>query len=147
MAHPILEENFKIVSLARDQNGLPFKIIRIPLPPPTLRMVSEKDNIYQYLQMLRFEKPNHVLPETIKVISASSYCNFLISNGVVLVAKYYKEGRDIAFKKADEQALEIFQNVFSDRKIIQIEDVENVNFGGGGMHCITQQQPCLVSKY
>jgi len=84
------------------------------------------------------------ITDQIEAVAATSYCNFLISNGVVLLAKYYKEGRNILFKQTDDQALEILRSVFPDREVIQIEDVENVNFGGGGMHCITQQQPVIV---
>jgi agmatine deiminase len=46
-------------------------------------------------------------------------------------------------KHRDEQVKQIFEQVFPDKKIVQIEDVENVNCGGGGMHCISQQMPAI----
>jgi len=38
--------------------------------------------------------------------------------------------------------LKIMQQAFPDKKIIQI-DVTEINFGGGGIHCLTQQQPSV----
>jgi len=61
-------------------------------------------------------------------------------NGVVLLAKYWKEGRPGSVREKDETARRIFAEAFPDRKIVQI-DAENINLGGGGMHCVTQQQP------
>jgi agmatine deiminase len=60
----------------------------------------------------------------IKVVLAASYVNFLITNGVVLIPKYFKEGRSNLYLKTDETALKIFQELYPERKIIQI-DVEN----------------------
>ena len=40
----------------------------------------------------------------------------------------------------DIQAREIFEKVFPDREIIQL-DAQEIVMGGGGIHCITQQQP------
>ncbi|MFY7883034.1 MAG: agmatine deiminase family protein [Fimbriimonas sp.] len=40
----------------------------------------------------------------------------------------------------DELAQAILKRMFPTRTIVAI-DVEAVNWGGGGIHCITQQQP------
>jgi agmatine deiminase len=42
----------------------------------------------------------------------------------------------------DEAVKHILQRVFPDRKIVQIHS-ESFNYGGGGMHCATQQQPTI----
>ena len=34
------------------------------------------------------------------------------------------------------------EQIFPNKKIIQIDVIE-INFGGGGMHCLTQQQPSI----
>lgn len=44
------------------------------------------------------------------------------------------------FRYTDQEAYRVFSSAFPDRKVVQI-DVEAVNYGGGGMNCISQQQP------
>jgi len=43
---------------------------------------------------------------------------------------------------ADDQAFRIFQNLYPDRKIIQLL-ADDLVVGGGGMHCVTQQEPAV----
>ena len=40
----------------------------------------------------------------------------------------------------DALALERIQTMFPDRKVVGVDSVEVV-YGGGNIHCITQQQP------
>jgi agmatine deiminase len=68
--------------------------------------------------------------------------NFVISNGVVLVARYWRAGRSAGTLRKDRMAKRILQTVFPGRQIVQI-DAETLNFGGGGMHCATQQEPAV----
>ena len=62
----------------------------------------------------------------------ASYMNFLIVNGGVIVPQYRDEN--------DALALEQIQAMFPDCKIVSVDTVEVV-YGGGNIHCITQQQP------
>jgi len=61
-----------------------------------------------------------------------SYINFYIANGGIVMPAYGIE--------ADEQALETVKRCFPSREVIQV-DINHVAYGGGGIHCITQQQP------
>jgi len=61
-----------------------------------------------------------------------SYTNFYIGNTVVLTPLF----RD----KNDELALGILEDCFPERKVIGI-DCTDIIYGGGAVHCITQQQP------
>jgi agmatine deiminase len=83
--------------------------------------------------------------DTINQLIASSYLNFLVTNGCVLVAAYYKEGRPLSTRQKDEQAKEILQQAFPGREIIQIHKAEDLNSNGGGIHCMTQQQPKMLT--
>lgn len=65
-------------------------------------------------------------------ICIASYMNFLIVNGAVIVPQYDDEN--------DSLALEQIQAMFPDRKAVGVRTKEVV-FGGGNIHCITQQQP------
>ncbi len=62
-----------------------------------------------------------------------SYINFYIANGGIVMAEFNQPDYDRAAK-------EVIQAAFPDRKITQIPALE-VFEGGGGIHCITQQQP------
>lgn len=112
-----LEENFKILQNSTDQDGKPFNIIRIPMPP-TLYAESNATG----------ELP------------VRSYINYAVTNGAVLLQVYWKPGRSDTLKTTENQVKATFQKVFPGRKIIDI-DAENVNKWGGGIHCITQHMP------
>ena len=62
----------------------------------------------------------------------SSYLNSYLANGAVIVPGY---GYD-----RDDAAVETYQRLYSDREIVQVP-INNIAIGGGGIHCITQQQP------
>lgn len=61
-----------------------------------------------------------------------SYTNFYIANGGIVCPIY-----GITY---DAIAVETIQSVFPDHEIATV-DVNDIAFGGGGIHCITQQQP------
>ena len=48
-------------------------------------------------------------------------------------------------KLQDEKAAQVLQSVFPNRKVIMI-DALAVNLGGGGIHCISMQQPASIAK-
>ncbi len=71
------------------------------------------------------------LPREDGDVSIASYMNFLIVNGGVIVPQYGDEN--------DELALKTIQEWFPDRKVVGVR-TEEVAFGGGNIHCITQHQ-------
>jgi agmatine deiminase len=131
-----LEENYRILKAARDQDGNPFNIIRIPVPEMITAewIVNRSDSA--------IIKNNNLPPEggKVKVFLATSYLNFLVTNGVVLMASYWNPGRPEIMKQKDRLAKKIIAKAFPGRKVIAI-NVEKLNEGGGGIHCATQQQP------
>lgn len=62
----------------------------------------------------------------------SSYINFYIANNGIVMPGY-----GIA---SDQHAREVLERCFPERQIVQL-DVRGLATGGGGIHCITQQQP------
>jgi agmatine deiminase len=63
---------------------------------------------------------------------ALSYVNFYLSNGGVVLP---------AFDDAnDARAFDIIAKAFPDRRAVQVP-ASDITLGGGGIHCITQQQP------
>jgi agmatine deiminase len=99
------------------------------------------DGVYDIIKNYSY-KDGTVFPKgkPVKVIAAASYLNFLIANDCVLMPKYWKEGLPLAVKERDAEALSILQSVFPGKKIIAL-DVLAVNLGGGGIHCITRNEP------
>ncbi len=63
-----------------------------------------------------------------------SYINFYAANGGIIMPAFGHPQYDAAAKA-------LFEQHFPDRIITQI-DALDVFAGGGGIHCITQQQPC-----
>ena len=62
----------------------------------------------------------------------SSYVNSYLANGAVIVPGY---GYD-----RDAAAVDTYQRLYPDRTVVQVY-IGNIALGGGGVHCITQQQP------
>lgn len=104
------------------------------------------DYVYEYIKTLDYRNgstfPNG---EPIKVMAALSYLNFIITNKVVIGQSCWREGMPDDLKLKDENAAQILQSVFPDRKIIMI-DALAVNLGGGGIHCISMHQPLFSSN-
>jgi agmatine deiminase len=128
-----LEENYRILCEARDQNGKPFRILRVPVANHIEAEYKAKKGDSQYFGGIK-------TGEKIRYILSASYLNFLVTNGVVLVQAYWKPGRPASTRVKDETAKRVLQEAFPDRKVVQI-NAEDINHGGGGIHCITQQQP------
>jgi len=132
-----LGENYRILTSATDQDGRPFRIVRMPAADPIYLAYTFKAGD-DGLAFFRGSKPG----QPIRVILPASYMNFVISNGVVLVSAYWRPGRPESTRRKDEAARRILQSLFPDRRIVQIHD-EAIHYGGGGMHCATQQMPAL----
>jgi agmatine deiminase len=62
----------------------------------------------------------------------ASYANFYIANNTVLVP-VFDDPRD-------DEAIDIFRDLFKDRRIVGIPSRDLI-LGRGGVHCITQQEP------
>lgn len=62
----------------------------------------------------------------------ASYLNFLITNGAIIAPQYEDDNDALALKQ--------LQEMFPDYQIIGVKTKEIV-YGGGNIHCITQQQP------
>lgn len=137
-----MEENLRILEQSSDQDGKPFKIIKVPLPDPIERKIVVKAKLdpadginVTPRYFIQRDAPN--VGDTLVKIAASSYMNFLISNGVVILPTYTKQGSSA---EKEKQVGEIIQAAFPNRKLVWVECMPQ-NWDGGGIHCSTQQQP------
>ena len=131
-----MEGNLALLNKQVDAQGKALEILRMPLPPEMIYTIDDRDPCYSIINQLRgvsFQGP-------IRIILAGSYCNYLVSNGVVCFPQYYREGMDEIVKEIDADALAVIKQAFPDHRIAQINPMP-VNAGGGGMHCISNHQP------
>ncbi len=136
--YDILEENYELLKNATDAKGKSFNIIRFPYPDLDVHAIKVK---VDSTQRSYFEQPIQLKDgDFFYYAPAVSYMNFMVTNGVVLIANYWKEGLPLREKEKDEKVLKVMQQYYPDRKIIQINPYQ-INRGGGGIHCATQQQP------
>lgn len=137
--YEILEEYYETLKQATDVNGNPFTIIRMPYPDLNVHaMPFVMDNKMRKSFGTKIKGP--VNGDTVNYVPAVSYMNFMVTNGVVLIAKYWKKGMPLREKEKDEEVKKIMEKLYPDRKIVQINPYQ-INRGGGGIHCATQQQP------
>jgi agmatine deiminase len=136
-----LEENYRILRSATDQDGKPFNIVRVPVPDHVFDTLAPGDAIYDYIKSLEYLDGSR-FPEgkEITVILSASYLNFLITNGAIIGSSYWVPGRPESMRTKDEQARKILEGAFPGRKVILI-NAENINLGGGDIRCKIQQQP------
>lgn len=142
-----MEANLSVLQKAKDQDGKPFELVPMPSAPGIYETLKPGDGVYDYLVSNDSIIKQNPIPKDkpIKVILASSYLNFLISNKVVIAQKFWKPGAPEAWKALDKKAAAILQATFPDRKIVTF-DPRAINIGGGGIHCNTQQKPLIVKK-
>ncbi|MDO9053098.1 MAG: agmatine deiminase family protein [Gallionella sp.] len=132
-------ENHALLSKATDQNGEHFNIIHFPIPDLLIKYYQIPD---AEIELFRQQEPALNAGDTVFLTAATSYLNYVISNDVILLPAYWHKGRPLSTRKKDQQAMAIMKKYFPERKIIQL-DPTTLNFLGGGMHCITQQQPVI----
>jgi agmatine deiminase len=135
-----IEENYQILKNATDQDGKPFRILRVPMPPTQVATLTPRDWIYGALSTMNFTD-KHIFPKgkNIRGVMASSYLNCLISNKIIIAQKYYDGKNGAIFQARDAAAKNALQTAFPNHKIVML-DARAVNWGGGGIHCITMQQ-------
>ncbi len=106
-----LSENFKILENSVDQAGNKFEIIKLPMP---------------HMHYADGDKNHHNMKAPV------SYANFYIGNKAVLVPTFSDPN--------DEKAFSIIKSCFPEREVVGL-DCRDLIYGGGAIHCITQQEP------
>ena len=139
--HDILVENLAELRRAVNVDGRPFRVVTLPVPAlryyVQTRAVTEADKTSV---LGRVVLRTFAVGDEVHFVPALSYLNFLISNGVVLVPAYWHDGLPEREREKDAEVRSTLQRLFPDRRVVQIQPL-SVNWDGGGMHCITQQQP------
>lgn len=121
-----VNENTIICAYEENKNDPNFEILKNNFQ--TLQNATDQNGKPFELVKLPMPQMNYDDDERAPV----SYANFYIANKSVLVPQFSH--------KNDQVAIDILQELFMDREIIGI-DCKNIIYGGGAIHCITQQQP------
>lgn len=96
---------------------------------------TETDAKGRKLEVLDLEEADPALFDGNPYQMVLSYLNYLIVNGGVIIPSF---GDD----KADKRALDLFKQLFPDRKVVAVR-LNTLRKLGGGIHCATQQQPAV----
>ena len=134
--HRRMEKNFAILRAAKDQDGKPFRILRVPMPDPMTASV-EYNSISPYERMF-FD--GAAPGERIVYYLPAGYLNFIIANGVVVTARLWEKGRPLKLRQTDALAKRALERAFPGRKVAQV-GVTPLIHDGGGLHCHSRNQP------
>lgn len=134
-----LEEAYRILSGAVDMNGTPLEILRIPVPGIEFMLLQPDEPMYRdFLATLNYQEAAPAFPmgEPVHIVKASSYANYLVTNGLVIAPGYGDRGKD-------DTTAAVLKTAYPGRDIVQI-DPTPLNYAGGGIHCLIQQQPAGI---
>jgi agmatine deiminase len=144
-----LDACYNILKQEKDTEGNPFTIIRIPIAELMFIKAPKESGVYNNIfsmkkatQLTRLIDGSDFPKNDFFVLPALSYCNFVIANNVILVAKHWKQGLPETIKAKDKQAFEVLKVAFPDKKVIAIDPIA-INLGGGGLHCNTRHIPAM----
>lgn len=141
-SYEALEDAYQVLVNATDQDGQPLTVIRAPEPSPIVVTLTPVDFMYNFLKGLNGIQNFPTDGSPIKYVLAASYMNYVVTNDVVLIPKFYKAGREAGLHQKDEAFKQLITSLYPGRTVKQV-DVDAITVAGGGMHCITQQVPAL----
>ncbi len=118
--HDVLEQNWRTLKDARDQDGRKFNLVELPAPEPMW---------YDYPADQFGPGGRKALP--------TSHANFLIANGAVFVPTFGQH--------SDDTAMRALERAMPNYKIIGVR-CEHLVVGLGAIHCLTMGQPTVCDE-
>lgn len=123
-------EAYDTLAAATDAQGRQLKVYKLPMPVEPLYMDQTScDTI---------DVDENAEPRVADEPLIASYMNYLVTNGGVIVPQY----GDVNDQLAVDTLQQIYDEVWGEGvyKCVGVQS-EQVVFGGGNIHCITQQEP------
>lgn len=118
----VAQANYKALCNMTDAKGRKFKVHKVcTTAKPVLLEGADTIDLVE-----------GTIPRKNGEMCIASYLNFLITNGGVIVPQYDDENDALAISQLKE--------IFPDKKVVGVRTKEVV-YGGGNIHCITQQVP------
>ena len=116
------QKAYKVLSEATDAKGRKLKVHKLAVPKEMVR-ITGADGI-DYVE--------GTMPREEGEMAIASYLNFGLVNGGIIFPQFGDEH--------DELAMEQIKAIFPDYEVVGVRS-EEVAYGGGNIHCISQQQP------
>ncbi|MFB7514871.1 agmatine/peptidylarginine deiminase [Streptomyces sp. NPDC056144] len=121
-------------------------LVQMPIPADNDAYAKDARKQYQVLtaattargrtmDVMRLQGPDYNRIRSGNRDFLASYANFYLCNDAVVSAQF-------GDRRADEAAKATLARLYPDRVIEQI-DIDRLGTGGGGIHCVTQQQPAV----
>lgn len=125
--YKVAQQNYKALIKMTDAKGRKLKVHKVctPAKPVLMEGADTIDIVAGSKHRMNGE------------ICIASYLNYLVTNDGVIVPQYGDEN--------DELALKQLKKIYPDKKVVGVKTKEIV-FGGGNIHCITQQLPAKILK-
>lgn len=120
--YKVAQSSYKALCQMVDAKGRTLKVQKLCCPKKTITIQKN----------FAIDSVEGTQPREDGDVCIASYMNFLITNDGVVVPQYGDEN--------DALALEQIRGFFPEKTVIGVDTVEIV-YGGGNIHCITQQQP------
>ena len=123
-------EAYDTLAAATDAQGRQLKVYKLPMPVEPLYMDQAScDTI---------DVDENAEPRVADEPLIASYMNYLVTNGGVIVPQYGDENDPLAVDTLQQ----IYDEVWGEGvyKCVGVQS-DQVVFGGGNIHCITQQEP------
>lgn len=118
--YEISSEALEILNSTTDAKGRKFEIIKIHQPNPLYQTKEESSVVGESF----VQDVNRL---------CATYINYYFVNGGIIMPSF-------GDSRYDKLAFETLSSTFKDRKVIQLPTRE-ILLGGGGIHCITMQEP------
>ena len=122
---------YETLSNATDAKGRKLKVYKLPMPVNPVYMDQASCDSIDIDENAEPRVPDEPL--------IASYMNYLVTNGGIITPQYGDENDDLAV----ETLQKIYDETWGEGKfkVRGVKTTEQVVFGGGNIHCITQQEP------
>jgi agmatine deiminase len=135
-----MRANYEILSRATDQDGRPFRIIKVPMPDIVERRIilaPATDYSSPWNEESFPKSEGRKAGDEVVYAAAASYLNLLIANDVVLVPSYVEDGTPVERQgRVRDQLAAAFPG-----RTISFVHCTPLNWHGGGPHCATLSEP------
>ena len=123
--YKVAQDNYKALCEMTDAKGRKLKVRKV-CTPSKLVLLEGAETI---------DRVAGTVPRKNGEICIASYLNYLVTNNGVIVPQYDDEN--------DKLALAQLKEIYPDKEVVGVKNIEIV-FGGGNIHCITQQLPAKI---
>ena len=134
--HERMEENARILAAATDEAGRPFRIVRVPVPDPMTATAAYDTLSAEERSWFEGAGPG----DRIEFYLPGGYLNFIVANGVVVTARFWREGMPASQRDKDRRARQALEQAFPGREVVQV-DALPLLYDGAGLHCHSRNQP------